>query len=124
MSASTQFKGLLAGLAAVAIAGSAIAQSTPPNPASKDPVTGAGQQSTQVTPMGSTGTPAGGSKAAGATSGSADSATLGASGSSTAGSSSTASDSATMGASGTSANTGAASTTAGSSSRTARADRN
>ena len=47
MTASTQFKGVLAGLAAVAIAGAALAQSTPPNPAAKDPAVGAGQQSTR-----------------------------------------------------------------------------
>ena len=53
MTASTPFKGVLAGLAAVALA--AIAQSTPPS-TSKDPATGAGQQSTQSTPMGDSGT--------------------------------------------------------------------
>jgi hypothetical protein len=109
MSASTQFKGVLAGLAAVAIAGAAIAQATPPNPAAKDPAVGAGQQSTQATPMGSTGTPAGGSTAAGA--GGTTS-----SGSTAAGTSSSGSTS--MGASGT------ASTDTTASSRTARADRN
>jgi hypothetical protein len=112
MSASIQFKGLLAGLAAVAIAGSAIAQGTPPNPAVKDPAVGAGQQSSQTTPMGSTGTPAGGSTAAG-TGGST-------SGSTTAGSST--GSSTTMGASGAASTDTGASTT--SSSRTARADRN
>jgi hypothetical protein len=46
-------------LAAVAVVGVAMAQSTPPS-ASKDPATGAGQRSTQNTPMGTTGTPGGG----------------------------------------------------------------
>ena len=96
MTASTQLKGLLAGLAAVAIAGSAFAQATPPNPAAKDPATGAGQQSTQTTPMGTTGTPATGAGAAPST--------MGASGSST-----------------TAADTTAA---PGTTRRTARADRN
>ncbi len=82
MTASTQFKGVLAGLAAVAIAGAALAQSTPPNPAAKDPAVGAGQQSTQTTPMGSTGTP-GGSSANSTTSGGSSSTTMGASGSTT-----------------------------------------
>ena len=113
MSASIQLKGLLAGLAAVAIAGAAIAQSTPPNPAAKDPAVGAGQQSTQTTPMGSTGTPSGGSTAAGA---SGSSTTSG----STAASPST-SGSTTMGASG-SATTDTSASSSGS--RTARADRN
>lgn len=47
-------------LAAAAVFGVAFAQSTPPNTASKDPATGAGQRSTQNTPMGATGTPGGG----------------------------------------------------------------
>ena len=47
-------------LAAAAVFGIAFAQSTPPNTAAKDPATGAGQRSTQNTPMGSTGTPGGG----------------------------------------------------------------
>lgn len=114
MSASIHFKGLLAGLAAVAIAGSAIAQSTPPNPAAKDPAVGAGQQSSQTTPMGSTGTPSGGSTAASpSTSGST---TAGSTGSAT-----TSSGSTSMGASG-SASTDTSASTSGS--RTARADRN
>lgn len=82
MTASTQFKGVLAGLAAVALAGAALAQSTPPNPAAKDPAVGAGQQSTQGTPMGTTGTP-GGSSANNTMSGSSSSTTMGASGSTT-----------------------------------------
>lgn len=67
----TSLKGLIAA-AAITVAGVAMAQSTPPNPAAKDPAVGAGQQSTQSTPMGATGTP---NNAAGS------SATMGASGS-------------------------------------------
>jgi hypothetical protein len=59
MTASIQWKALLAGAATVALIGTAVAQSTPPAPAS-DPAVGAGQRSTQETPMGATGTPAGG----------------------------------------------------------------
>jgi hypothetical protein len=44
----------------------AYAQATPPQPAAPDPATGAGQRSTQATPMGDSGTPGG---AAGGTSG-------------------------------------------------------
>ena len=56
MTASRQFKSLLAGVAAVALMGSAMAQGNPPNPAIKSAPIGAGQQSTQKTPMGETGT--------------------------------------------------------------------
>jgi len=56
MSASNSLKALLTGLATVAVVGTAIAQSNPPAPASPNPATGAGQQSSQNTPMGSTGT--------------------------------------------------------------------
>lgn len=59
MTASNQIKGLLAGVAAVAMIGTAMAQGNPPNPAVKNAPSGAGQQSTQGTPMGTTGTPAG-----------------------------------------------------------------
>lgn len=52
-------KSLIA-LAAAALFGVAFAQSTPPNTAAKDPAVGAGQRSTQNTPMGTTGTPGGG----------------------------------------------------------------
>ena len=61
MTAKTKLtQGLIAGAIAVAFAGGglAIAQSNPPSTGS-DPATAAGQQSTQATPMGSTGTPAG-----------------------------------------------------------------
>lgn len=54
-------QGLIAGAIAVAFAGGglAIAQSNPPTTMGADPATAAGQQSSQNTPMGSTGTPTG-----------------------------------------------------------------
>lgn len=105
----TSLKGLLAA-AAFTVGGAAIAQSTPPNPAAKDPAVGAGQQSTQSTPMGATGTPnnAGGSSTtmgasgSGSTSGSATTgsgSTTGASSSGTSGSGSTAGGSSSGGSS-------------------------
>lgn len=54
MTASNTFKTLLAGLATVAVVGTAVAQGTPPAPA-PNAATGAGQQSSQATPMGTTG---------------------------------------------------------------------
>lgn len=99
MTASKHLKGLLAGVATVALLGTAMAQGNPPNPAVKSAPVGAGQQSTQQTPMGTTGTPTGGGTAAGSgsTSGSAASTgsttTSGAStGSTSIGSGSTAAD--------------------------------
>jgi hypothetical protein len=53
-------KALLAGFATVALVGTAVAQSTPPTTANPNPATGAGQQSSQATPMGTTGTQTGG----------------------------------------------------------------
>lgn len=50
--------------AAAASFGLAIAQGTPPSSSATDPAVGAGQRSTENTPMGSTGTPAGGGAAA------------------------------------------------------------
>ena len=120
----TSLKGLLAA-AAITVAGAAIAQSTPPNPAAKDPAVGAGQQSTQSTPMGATGTPnnAGGSSATMGASGSGSS-----SGSGTTGSSSTmgASDSGTSGSGSSASGSAAGSSTMAtdSSSGRTRADRN
>lgn len=55
---STILKGLVAGIA-VATAAFAFAQGTPPNAAVTDPAQGAGQRSSQNTPMGTTGTPGG-----------------------------------------------------------------
>ena len=68
MTASNQIKGLLAGVAAVALIGTAMAQGNPPNPAIKSAPIGAGQQSSQKTPMGDTGTPTGAPMATGSTS--------------------------------------------------------
>ena len=45
MTASRQFKSLLAGAAAVVLMGTAMAQGNPPNPAIKSAPIGAGQQS-------------------------------------------------------------------------------
>ena len=62
MTAKTKLtQGLIAGAIAVAFAGGglAIAQSNPPTTMGADPATAAGQQSSQATPMGSTGTPTG-----------------------------------------------------------------
>lgn len=56
MTASNSLKAFIAGFATVAVVGTAIAQSNPPSPANPNPATGAGQQSSQNTPMGSTGT--------------------------------------------------------------------
>jgi hypothetical protein len=69
MTASTTLKALFAGAATVALIGTAMAQGNPPNPAVKNAPTGAGQQSSQQTPMGTTGTPAGGAMTPGSTSG-------------------------------------------------------
>lgn len=59
MTSSKFIKSLIAGAAAVALIGTAVAQGTAANPAVKNPATGAGQQSSQGTPMGTTGTPGG-----------------------------------------------------------------
>ena len=67
MTASIQLRRLLASLAAVAVVGTALAQGTPPNPTVKNAPIAAGQQSSQQTPMGETGTPAGGGMAMGKT---------------------------------------------------------
>ena len=109
MTVSTPFKGLLAGLAAVAIA--AIAQSTPPS-TSKDPATGAGQQSTQSTPMGDSGTSKTPAAASGGSSTTPSTAAGGSSTDSSTSSSSTPSSSgSTMGASGGSTTTTTTDTT-------------
>ncbi len=49
--------GLVAGVAAVAAFGVAVAQGVPPNPFLSNPALGAGQQSTHLTSMGETGVP-------------------------------------------------------------------
>lgn len=58
MTASMKFKGLLAGVATFALIGTAMAQGAAVDKSKSAPV-GAGQQSTQGTPMGTTGTPGG-----------------------------------------------------------------
>ena len=98
MNASRHLKSLLAAAAAVAVIGTAMAQGNPPNPAVRSAPVGAGQQSTQNTPMGTTGTPTGGSAATGTTSNSS-STNMGTASSSTTGSGTS------MGSSSTSADT-------------------
>lgn len=105
---------ILAAVAAAATVSLAFAQGTPPQPAT-NPAVGAGQQSTQSTPMGSTGTPGGsGAAAQGSTAGSTAAGTGSTAGSMSSGSS--------AGASGTGSTTMDAGTGT-SSSRRARADR-
>lgn len=58
MTASMKLKGLLAGIATVGLIGTAMAQGAAVDKSKSAPV-GAGQQSTQGTPMGTTGTPGG-----------------------------------------------------------------
>ena len=130
MIASKQIKSLLAGVAAVAVIGTAMAQGSPPNPAKSAPI-GAGQQSSQGTPMGVTGTQAGGtsatgSTAAGSTSGSSNMGAASNSGSSSGtsmGSGSTSSGT-SMGSSSTSADTSMTPRMSKRGKRMARADRN
>lgn len=64
MTASNTLKTMLAGLATVAVVGTAMAQGTPPTTASPNAATGAGQQSSQGTPMGTTGVGGGGAATA------------------------------------------------------------
>ena len=64
MTASNTLKTLLAGLATVAVVGTAMAQGTPPTTASPNAATGAGQQSSHGTPMGTTGVGGGGAATA------------------------------------------------------------
>ena len=101
----------IAVLAATAF-GAAIAQSTPPDPNAANPAVGAGQQSSQATPMGTTGTQAGGGTAASGTM------STGTTNSGTVGSSTDTGSSQSMGSS-TDTTTASASST-----RAARADRN
>jgi hypothetical protein len=61
---STILKTVVVGIAA-ATAAFAFAQGNPPNPAVANPAQGAGQRSSQNTPMGTTGTPGGGATAQG-----------------------------------------------------------
>lgn len=95
MTASTTIKALFAGVATVALIGTAMAQGNPPNPAVKNAPSGAGQQSSQQTPMGTTGTPAGGAMAPGSTTGTSNmgtSSTSNTTGSTSMGSGSTSAD--------------------------------
>ena len=130
MTTSKFIKSLIAGAAAVALVGTAVAQGTAANPAVKNPATGAGQQSSQNTPMGTTGTPGGsGSNATGSgmsggstMSGSTNTAPMN-SGSTSSGMSSGSTSGSSMGA--TSAGSGTDMGTGGQrSTRRARADRN
>lgn len=125
---SSIIKNLIAGAAAVALVGTAVAQGTTANPAVKNPATGAGQQSSQNTPMGTTGTP-GGSGTAGSMSGSSTTAPMN-SGSTSGTMSSGSTNSGSM-SSGSTSGSSMGSTSAGSgtdmgtrTTRRARADRN
>lgn len=105
---------ILTAVAAAATFSLAFAQGTPPQQAT-DPAVGAGQRSTQETPMGSTGTPGSeGAAAQGSTTGSPAAGTMGA------GSSASGTMSSDTGAS----TSGSGSTDSGASARPARADRN
>ncbi|MDB5945636.1 MAG: hypothetical protein JWQ33_662 [Ramlibacter sp.] len=119
MTASKQIKGMLAGVAAVAFIGTAMAQGNPPNPAIKSAPVGAGQQSSQQTPMGTTGTPTGSG-----TTGSSATSNSGTGASSNTGAAST-SGGTSMGSSSASTDSTVASSTGGTrSKRRMRADRN
>ena len=125
MTSSTQLKGLLVGFAAVALIGTAMAQGNPPNPAVKSAPVGAGQRSSQGTPMGDTGTPTGGSAATGSTSTNMGSTNMGSTNNST-NMGSTSNSGTSMGSSSSSADTSMApmGRTAKRTKRMARADRN
>lgn len=100
-------------VAATAFAALAFAQGTPPQPGAADPAVGAGQRSTQETPMGTTGTPGGG--ATGATGSTSSGATMSGSTAGSAGGSTMSTDSSMSGGSTMSGSTPM---------RTARTDRN
>jgi hypothetical protein len=57
MSAMKKIAGVVAGIAAVAVVGVAVAQGVPPNPFVTNHAVGAGQQNAHLAPMGETGTP-------------------------------------------------------------------
>jgi hypothetical protein len=119
-------KYLVAAVAAASL-GLAFAQGTPPKPGATDPAVGAGQRSTQNTPMGTTGTPGGGGATAqGSKAGSAAATTAGSTGASASGtmnSGSTASASSSGGGSMASSD-GGSTKKAKKSKRVAKADRN
>lgn len=109
---------ILTAVAAATTFSLAFAQGTPPQQAT-DPAVGAGQRSTQETPMGTTGTPgSGGAAAQGSTSGSTGSGTMGA------GSSASGAASGTMSPDTGASTSGSGSMDSGTSARPARADRN
>jgi hypothetical protein len=121
---------ILAAAAAAATVSLAMAQGVPPKPAA-DPAIGAGQRSTQNTPMGTTGTPGSksGAMAQGSYSGSTAAPTtgnMGASGSMNSGSSmnSTSNDSSTMASSSSGSSTHKTTKHKKSSKKMAKADRN
>ena len=117
---------ILAAIAATATVSLAMAQGVPPKPAS-DPAVGAGQRSTQNTPMGATGTPGGaGASAQGSTAGSSAATTTGSTGASTSGSMNSGSSMSSPSPSTSSNDTMAsdANTTTKKSRRVAKADRN
>lgn len=123
---SIQFKSLLAA-AAVTLAGVAVAQGTPPNPAAADPAVGAGQQSTQGTSMGVTGTPAGDGTATMGASGTTSGTTTSSGSTMTPSTSGTTTGSGTMSSgttAGSSTTTDMSGSTASNTTRPMRADRN
>lgn len=102
----------------------AIAQGVPPRPAT-DPAVGAGQRSTQNTPMGTTGTPGGGGAAAqGSTAGSAAASTAGSTGASGSMNSGAAASATPSGGGSMAAGTGTTTAKAKKSAKRAKADRN
>lgn len=117
---------ILAAIAATATVSLAMAQGVPPKPAS-DPAVGAGQRSTQNTPMGSTGTPGGaGASAQGSTAGSSAATTTGNTGATSSGSMNSGSSMNSSSPSTSSSDTMASdsNTTGKKSKRVAKADRN
>jgi hypothetical protein len=119
---------ILAAVAAAATVSLAMAQGVPPKPAA-DPAVGAGQRSTQNTPMGSTGTPGGagaGASAQGSTAGSSAATTTGSTGASSSGSMNSGSSMSSSSPSASSSDTMASDsqTTSKKSKRVAKADRN
>lgn len=109
---STSLKTVIA-VTATAFAALAYAQGTPPQPAAADPAVGAGQRSTQETPMGTTGTPGSGAATTGSTGATTGSGTM------SSGSMSSGSTSGSTMSSDTSSGSGSSGTM-----RTARTDRN
>lgn len=111
----------LAAAIAAATVSVAFAQGTPPNPGATNPAVGAGQRSTQNTPMGATGTPGGGGAAAQGSSAGSTAGSTGATAGSATGSGSTAGATTGGGSSGAMASSGTGGGKA--KARKARADR-